>query len=68
MQNTVLRLQCHALSLDGVVRVGHDVLTRGVHMGALLMTTCFAKHLEVPVVNINALIEFFESPQVLIRV
>lgn len=38
----------------------HSFLTRGLHMGSLLMVSCIAKHLEVPIVSLESLVRFFE--------
>jgi hypothetical protein len=41
----------------------HSFLTRGLHMGALLMISCIAKHLEVPIVSLESLKRFFDSTE-----
>jgi hypothetical protein len=42
----------------------HAFLTRGVHSGGIVMTSCMIKHFGVPVVAPKDLWEFFASPQV----
>ena len=49
----------NALPAHEAVACVHSFLTRGLHMGALLMISCIAKHLEVPIVSLESLVRFF---------
>ena len=51
----------NALPAHEAVACVHSFLTRGLHMGALLMTACIAKHLEAPIIGIDSLRRFFDS-------
>ena len=51
----------NALPGHEVPAVVHSFLTRGLHMGSLLMISCIAKHLEVPIISIEGLCEFFDA-------
>ena len=64
MVNVLLRLSINAVPLAEAPGAVHSFMTRGVHMGALLMVVCIAKHLMVPIINMHNLIEFFNSDQV----
>ena len=50
----------NALPAHEAVACVHSFLTRGLHMGALLMISCIAKHLEVPIVSLESLVRFFD--------
>lgn len=54
----------NALPAHEAVACVHSFLTRGLHMGALLMVSCIAKHLEVPIVSLEALVRFFNDDEV----
>jgi hypothetical protein len=41
----------------------HSFLTRGLHMGALLVVSCIAKHLEVPIVSLESLVRLFGTEE-----
>lgn len=53
----------NALPAHEAVACVHSFLTRGLHMGALLMVSCIAKHLEVPIVSLESLVRFFNSDE-----
>lgn len=53
----------NALPGHEAVACVHSFLTRGLHMGALLMISCIAKHLEVPIVSLESLKRFFDSEE-----
>jgi hypothetical protein len=54
----------NALPAHEAVACVHSFLTRGLHMGALLMVSCIAKHLEAPIVSLEALVRFFNDDDV----
>ena len=47
-----------------VPAVAHSFLTRGVHMGALIMTCVVMQDLRVPIIPIDDLCDFFAADQV----
>jgi len=49
---------------DAVCAV-HSFLTRSIHMGALMMVACIVAHLEVPIIPLEDLKDFFNSKQVI---
>jgi hypothetical protein len=51
----------HAMPIQEVPATAHSFLTRGLHMGSLLMIGCIAKHLSVPIINLDALRRFFDE-------
>ncbi len=53
----------NALPAHEAVACVHSFLTRGLHMGALLMVSCIAKHLEVPIVSLESLVRFFGTEE-----
>ena len=55
---------CNAMPLPEIPPAAHSFLTRGVHMGALLMVACIAKHLEVPILTLENLQTFFDTDEV----
>lgn len=54
----------NALPAHEAVACVHSFLARGLHMGSLLMVSCIAKHLEAPVVSLEALVRFFNDEEV----
>lgn len=54
----------NALPAHEAVACVHSFLSRGLHMGSLMMTSCIAKHLEVPIVSLEALVRFFNDDEV----
>ena len=54
---------CNALPAHEAVACVHSFLARGLHMGALLMMSCVAKHLEVPIIGVESLKRFFDSEE-----
>lgn len=54
----------NALPAHEAVACVHSFLTRGLHMGSLLMVSCIAKHLEAPIVSLEALMRFFNDDEV----
>lgn len=51
----------NALPGHEAIACAHSFLTRGLHMGALLMIACIAKHLEVPIISVDSLRRFFDA-------
>ena len=51
----------NALPISEVPATAHSFLTRGLHMGAMLMVSCIARHLEAPVIPLDNLKDFFDS-------
>lgn len=49
-----------------VPAVAHSFLTRGVNSGALALTCCVLRELQVPILDINDLRDFFLSDEVCI--
>ncbi len=47
-----------------VPAVAHSFLTRGVHMGSLIMTCVVMQDLRVPIIPIDDLCDFFAADQV----
>lgn len=58
-------MHCNALPVSEAIPAVHNLLTRGVHMGCLLMMAVMAKHLNVPVISLEQLKRFFTLPQVI---
>ena len=54
----------NAMPLPEIPPAAYSFLTRGVHMGALLMIACIAKHLEVPILTLENLQTFFDTDEV----
>jgi hypothetical protein len=54
----------NAVPLNDAVGAAHSFLTRGFHMGCLLMISCVAKHLEVPIIDIDTMCELLDCTQV----
>lgn len=63
LQRILLSLYSNALPGHEVVAVVHSFLTRGLHMGTLLVISCIAKHLEVPIIPLESLCEFFDQEE-----
>lgn len=57
-------LICNALPAHEGVACVHSFLTRGLHMGSLLMVSCIAKHLDAPILSLEALVRFFNDDEV----
>ena len=58
-------VHCFCFCCCQVPAVAHSFLTRGVHMGALIMTCVAIQDLRVPIIPIDDLCDFFSSDQVL---
>lgn len=54
----------NALPIHEVPATAHSFLTRGLHMGSLMMVGCIAKHLNVPIINLDALRRFFDEDEI----
>ena len=55
---------CPRTARHEAVACVHSFLeTRGLHMGALLVVSCIAKHLEVPIVSLESLVRFFGTEE-----
>ncbi len=54
----------NAVPLGDAVGAAYSFLTRGLHMGCLLMISCIAKHLEVPIINLDTMCELLDCQQV----
>lgn len=53
---------CNAMPASEVPAAAHSFLCRGIHMGATLMAVVCAKHLQVPILEIQDLCAFFNNP------
>ena len=62
-ERTLQSMFTNAMPGHEAVACVHSFLTRGLHMGALLMTACIAKHLEVPIIGVESLRHFFDSEE-----
>ena len=60
---TTLCMATNAMTISEVPCVAHSFLTRGVHYGMLAMVTCTMLDLNVPIIPMHDLCEFFTSDQ-----
>lgn len=57
-------MHCNAIPLGEAVGAAFNFLTRGLNMACLLMINCIAKHLEVPIIDMETMCELLECDEV----
>jgi hypothetical protein len=62
--DATLACRLNPLAVTEVPAVAHSLLTRGVHSGLLAICGCLLQALEVPIVPLEHLCDFFESDEV----
>jgi hypothetical protein len=65
--DATLACRLNPLAVTEAPAVAHSLLTRGVHGGLLAICGCLLQALEVPIIPLEHLCDFFESDEVRLK-